>query len=404
MAAQGWFTQGDIDVAPGTTAVLRMVVTNLADTTDSFVLTPVGMAAGWATIQPAVLTLFGGAQDTIEVELRPPLLPSTTAGPTSLSVRIAPQQDPDNAATAETTIVIGASFDRRINVLQPAQRGRRGATYEMMLENRGNTQASCRLHLVDPSGRVDGTFDPPAAGIEPGSSTLVRLKVRANGLLWRRHPRTIPFRIDADQPGSPTASAPATFVQTPMVPERLVGKLIASAGVAALLAGAWFGLIKPAIRDAADDAVADIEPIATLAPSESTLPDDPGEPSETTVPGQALDQGTIVNFQLPVSVAQAQSDSNEYTVPAGKRLQVTDLIIQNPQSDQGTLTVSRGTSTLLGYNLLFVAPDVFVPLVTPLELAPGEQLVVTVACYGVGDPTATACNPTVLVSGVLVDA
>ncbi len=199
MAAQAWFQQGDVDVQPGTTAVLQLTVMNLADTTDSFVVTPYGMAAGYTTIQPAMLTLFGGAQETIDVELRPPMLPSTTAGPTSLSVRIVPQHDPDNIATAETTIVVGGSFDRRINLLQPAQRGRRGAGFEMMVDNKGNTQANVRLHLVDPSGRVEGDFDPPAAGIEPGGTTLVRLKLRAKGLQWERRPRTIPFRIDADQ-------------------------------------------------------------------------------------------------------------------------------------------------------------------------------------------------------------
>ncbi|HAP76891.1 MAG TPA: hypothetical protein DCR14_12495, partial [Acidimicrobiaceae bacterium] len=82
MAAQAWFQQGDVDVQPGTTAVLQLTVMNLADTTDSFVVTPYGMAAGYTTIQPAMLTLFGGAQETIDVELRPPMLPSTTAGPT----------------------------------------------------------------------------------------------------------------------------------------------------------------------------------------------------------------------------------------------------------------------------------------------------------------------------------
>ena len=65
-----------------------------------------------------------------------------------------PQSDPDDVRSAETTLNIASSFDRRLDVLQPALRGRRSATYEMMLENRGNTQASCRLHLVDQPARL----------------------------------------------------------------------------------------------------------------------------------------------------------------------------------------------------------------------------------------------------------
>ena len=136
-------------------------------------------------------------------------------------------------------------------MLQPALRARRTAVYEMMLENQGNTQASCRLHLLDPTGRVDGDFDPPAAGVEPGASSLIRLKVHANRLQWERRSRTVQFTIDADQPGCPTASAPVTFVQASMIPERLFARLLALAFAIAALAAVWFGIVKPAVRDAA---------------------------------------------------------------------------------------------------------------------------------------------------------
>ena len=169
MAAQAWFSRGDVDVTPGTVAVLQLTVVNLGDATDTFVLTPAGMAAAWTTINPATLTLFGGTQQTVDIEVYPPLLPSTTAGPTSLSIRIVPQSDPNDVRSAETTLEIAGSFDRRLDILQPALRGRRGAIYEMMLENRGNTLASCRLHLIDPTGRVEAEFDPPAAGVWPSS-------------------------------------------------------------------------------------------------------------------------------------------------------------------------------------------------------------------------------------------
>jgi len=401
MAAQAWFSSGDVDVAPGTTAVLQLTVVNLSDTTDSFVLTPVGMAAAWTTLRPATLTLFGGTQEIVDVELSPPMLPGTAAGPTSLSVRVVPQNDPDNLSSAETSLIIGESYDRRLNLLQPAMRGRRGAVYEMMLENRGNTQASCRLHVVDPTGRVEGQFDPPAAGVEPGASTLVRLKLRTDRLQWDRRPRTIPFRVDADQAGSPTASAAATFVQTPMVPERLVGRVAGIVVALALLAGAWFGLMKPAIEHAADDAVRNIVPPTTVQVPTSESPVN-SEVVTTTVP--AAEQETIVNVPLPLSVPQGQTGANQYTVPAGKRLRVTDIIVQNPQLDQGSLSVSRNTNALFTYNLTNTFNDVSPPLVTPIELLAGEQLVVSVTCDGVGDQTATACAPRVLVSGVLVPA
>ncbi|MEI8241132.1 MAG: hypothetical protein WCI22_17100, partial [Actinomycetota bacterium] len=233
MAAQAWFSSGDVavapdftTVAPGTTTVLRLTVVNLGDATDSFVLAPVGMPASWTTIHPAIVTLFGGTQEVVDIEVSPPLLPSTSAGPVALSIRVVPQDDPDDIVLAETSLVIGESFDRRLHMLQPAMRGRHSATFEMMLENKGNALASCRLRLLDPTGRVEAEFDPPAAGVEPGASTLVRAKVRAKAMQWERRPRTIAFRIDADQPGSPTASASATFVQAPVVPAHLWSRVV----------------------------------------------------------------------------------------------------------------------------------------------------------------------------------
>ena len=401
MAAQAWFSVDQVDVAPGSAVVLQLTVVNLADTTDAFVLTPSGMAAAWTTIEPATLTLFGGTQQVVAVEVRPPMLPSTTAGPTLLSVRIVPHSDPDDVRGAETTIVIGGSHSRRLDVLQPAQRGRLGATFEMMLENRGNTPASCRLRVIDPSGRVEGEFDPPAAGVEPGASTLIRLKLRAKGLQWERRARTLPFRIDADQTGSPTATTEATFVQVPMVPERVVGRLIAAAGVLALIALCWVAVVRPAIRDAAEDAVGDLQPA-----SASTIATGITNPGDTVAPTLAPidDEGqpTLIPF-APIA-AQGETVEQRYAVPAGQVLHLTDLIVQNPNGDQGSLTIQRNEVVLFTYRLDNIFSDVFVPLVTPIEFLTGQDLIIIVTCVGVGDQTVGTCAPKVTASGLLLTA
>ena len=156
MTVQAWFSTSDVDVAPGAAAVIALTVANIGSTTESYALAPAGMAAGWTTVRPAHITLFGGSEQTVDVEVRPPRLPSTTAGPTALGVRIVPQSDPDEVDTVETTLHVTPTYDRTVNVLQPALRSRRRATFELMVENQGNSQASCRLHLIDPTRRGDG--------------------------------------------------------------------------------------------------------------------------------------------------------------------------------------------------------------------------------------------------------
>ena len=42
------------------------------------------------------------------------------------------------------------------------ERGRQRATYDLVVENDGNTRATCRLSVVDSSNRLGARFDPPA--------------------------------------------------------------------------------------------------------------------------------------------------------------------------------------------------------------------------------------------------
>jgi hypothetical protein len=245
------------------------VVENVGDRTESYTVIPAGLSAAWTTVTRPNVTLFGGSRDVIEVTVRPPAIPSTTSGPTAVSVRVIPQGDPDESTVTETIITVSPFDDRRITVLQPLQRGRRRATYEFMVDNHGNNLASCRLHLVDASGRVDGSFDPPAVGVAPGSSSLVRLKLRAKRSFFRRAERQVDFEIEATEPEHEPAMGRATLIQPSTIPARTIGRVaLALAGIA-LVVGAWYWVVRPEIRDAADRAVADR--VDEFAPTVSTI-------------------------------------------------------------------------------------------------------------------------------------
>ncbi len=407
MAAQAWFSRSDIEVVPGTSAVFQLTIVNLGDTTESFSLAPVGLAAGWTTIRPGSVTLFGGSQEVVDVEVHPPLLPSTTAGPTALTVRIVPQSDPDDVGSSETTLQVGATFTRRLHMLQPALRARRTAVYEMMLENQGNTQASCRLHLLDPTGRVDGDFDPPAVGVEPGASSLVRLKLHANRLQWQRRSRTVQFSIDADQPGCPTASAPVTFVQASMVPERLFSRLVGLLVVAAALGLVWVGLVRPAIRNAADDAVAKQLPEAmssTTVAAVTPVVSNDSVPVTTVAAAPVVDEGTLYSKLLAPATPAGQTASVTVDVPVGSTFQLTDLALQNPDKDAGVAVLMNATNEIYRFSLGDVQlGDKRVSLVSPIEVTGGTSLVFEVICSGANDPSGN-CTTTMLVSGRMVPA
>lgn len=374
---------------------LSLTVTNLGNSTESFALSPVGLAAAWSTIRPAYITLFGGSQETVSIEVSAPRLPSTTAGPTALGVRVVPQSEPDEVETAEITLHVASTYDRRINMLQPAIRSRRRATYELMVDNAGNSQASCRMHLIDPTGRLDGDFDPPAVGIEPGGSSLVRLKLKATRRQWQRRSRAVPFRVDADQQGAPTAEATASFIQAPMIPERLWSRLAGLIILAALVAGAWFGVLRPAIDDAAEDAVAKLDPV-TVVPTTIDVAT-PATTVPVATPGVVQDEGEPFTTKLPSGAP--------FTVPTGQVLLIDQLIVRNPFDDEGNATLRAGNLADFSFNLVNLQQGVDwnQAFVSPLKLLTGEQVGFDVDCVTVGQFGGTACTTEAVVVGRLVD-
>jgi len=95
------------------------------------------------------------------------------------------------------------------------------------------------------------------------------------------------------------------------------------------------------------------------------------------------------------------SASDEFEVPNGKLLGITDIVFENAAGDQGRLTLARNGTVLLRADLAGFR-DQDTHLVTPLRFKAGDKLTVTTTCTapGAGSP---ACSAAALVSGVLAD-
>jgi hypothetical protein len=393
VSVQAWFSHDEVDLAPGSTLTLPVTVHNVGDGTESYTIVPAGLTASWTRVSRGNLTLFGGSQEVIHVEVTPPALPSTTAGPTAIAIRIIPLGDSDDAIVAETTISVAPFDDCRLVPLQPVQRARHRSTYEFMVENHGNTVASCRLYLVDPTDRVDGDFDPPAVGVAPGAANLVRLKARAQRGGFRRTARTLDFEIEAARQGHPPVSAPLAMVQSPTIP---VGTLTGVAMGLAALAGlvlAWFGLIKPTIEDAVADEVG-TQPV-TSTPAGST--DDPA--TDDTVPSDeptTVGEPTFFRLEVAAPLTQAASESTTIT----EVLDVTDVRIENPFDDRGVATLLINDQQVFVWSLANVRGSYFEPRITPIRLEEGDNVAFSVRCDEIGDATRSTCTTAVNVGGL----
>lgn len=415
MALKAWFAPVDVEIRPGHEINLLLTVENLGDRTVDLNLVPAGISAPWVSIAPAALTLFAGSQQEVEVTVRPPAMPTTSAGNTPLTLRIMPLHGDDEGIVAETTLQVQPVDDRRISLLQPMRRARRRAVYELMVENHGNQLASCRLHLVDPSNRVDGTFDPPAVGVPPGDSSLVRLRLRATGLGFRRQDRHLDFEIEATQSDHDPATATAVLIQPATVPTWLVPSLlvtILTVGVAAL---AWFGVVRPELREAADRAVDErlnefvaaadaltaagsVEPVEPVTP-----PIEPGGGNPQIPSGPAVADGEPYSVRLALRITAGATASDGARVADESRLLLTDVVLQNPNADLGFAALLLDGAVVYEWDLgAMTGANEFQPRLTPLPVDAGSELVFRATCTGPGSPPSAICEVAVLLAGRLV--
>ena len=76
-------------------------------------------------------------------------------------------------------------------------------------------------------------------------------------------------------------------------------------------------------------------------------------------------------------------------------LSVTDLILQNPEGDSGTLTIAVNGKTAL-VSRLDNFRDLDYHFIAPLTLSPGDSMTITVQCQNKGKK---ACTDAVFYSG-----
>ena len=121
----------------------------------------------------------------------------------------------------------------------------------------------------------------------------------------------------------------------------------------ALVVAAWYWVVRPEIRDAADRAVDDR--VAEFTPTDSTVlattttttvpvtEDDPAVPSAIV--------GEPVSYRIPVDVGITQERSESIAVPPDSRFLMTDLVLQNPNGDLGTAQLLRNGDVLYTWDL-----------------------------------------------------
>jgi hypothetical protein len=244
---------------------------------------------------------------------------------------------------------------------------------------------------------------PPAGPRRPGDATPASgtSPVRATAVAPARPPSPHQDEIYAD----------GSLLQGPLLPKWLLWLAGAIVALAALLLILWFALFRPQIRSTAQNEVNKqltangITPVTSSGGGKSSGGGGSGSSgggggsTATTVNNSGggggssvIASGTTINGQQRAS---GNGTTVIFTVPNGKSLQITDLLVENSAGDVGNLVLARNGTPVMGWAMANFR-DLDYHWITPIVLGPKSQVQMIVSgCTG-------ACTPAIYYAGHLV--
>ena len=79
---------------------------------------------------------------------------------------------------------------------------------------------------------------------------------------------------------------------------------------------------------------------------------------------------------------------------------LTDLRVENPFDDRGIATLLVNTEPIFIWSLENIRGQYFEPRITPIRLAPGDNVTFSVRCDQIGDASRSTCTTALNMVGV----
>jgi hypothetical protein len=408
-----------VDVAPGGTSTVELTVRNTGAVVDEFRIDAVGPAAPWITASPSVVPLFPGASA--------PVVLTIAAGEVRVGIKVSSREDPAGSSVEEFTLVVAPFDGSEAELIPRMARGGRKATVELAVDNHGNRRAQHTVTAFDVDNALRIEADPPSIAVDAGRAEFGRQHITPNKTFLRGPDRTLPYQVELADGGGSTMHLDGTFVQTALLPRWLLRLLALLLLLLIALLVLWQVAFKPVIRSAAkqaatqqvDDAAAKAatQPASALGATPAGGGSKPagGGATTTTAPGSGSSGGapgggaaagggddgkggTSVDKRLAVEAAPGETATAEWKPGGDKdRFSLTDVVLQNPKGDTGTLRIKRGGDVLLE-SALENFRDLDFHFIAPY-IVQGKPLVLEVVCANAAGQS--SCKAAATLSGFL---
>ncbi|WP_286255788.1 COG1470 family protein [Streptomyces graminofaciens] len=430
MTASARLDPPSLSVEPGGSQRVTLHVRNGGDIVEAYRFEVVGAPSAWSAVEPAELSLYPGTGDTVTLTFQPPKAPDTSVGQLPFAVRVLPVERPQDVTIPEGTVEVLPFHAVESELLPRSNRGRLRAGFQVAVRNHGNMPADVTLGAWDTDEKLRYRVHPAKAELAPGEQGHLKLTVRPRHRILRGAVQRHAFQVRVARDGQPGEPLDGAYEQRPLVPALLPKALALAAAAATALTAAWFGLLKPTITSTAGAAVTsqasqavqsevkkrqkEVASVASAAASESAKAKaeagagtKPSAQPSGAASGAAASGAEGANFYTPLSV-RAKAGANAgatFTVPKGKTFLISDMVLQNPQGDSGTLTLNIDGSQV---SLLALENfrDMDSPWVTPLRVPAGGKVTMTVDCRTPGAPPSapkpTTCAESALLNGKMV--
>jgi hypothetical protein len=441
----------NLTVEPGQSASCELSLSNTGSIVEQFAVMVLGDGAEWITAEPPVVSMFPGAQQTLTLRFRPPRAHTTPAGPVPFAVKVIPSNEPDSSITEEGIVTVGTFNDVGAELLPRVVSGRVTGRQRLAVDSRGNLPLPVEVTARDSADAVKFRIRPAALTTVPGNAHFVRIHIKPRKRFFKGPAQLRQYQVQVDAAGEKPLVLEGQFKQSALIPKWV----FALAGLLVTAALLWYFVLRPAIRDEAQNAnkqalaaqaaqtqalqgqvkaaqqqassasaaaaaasaaagksggattttssttstTVKKSVVPTASSTTTTTTTTAAPPSNPPVTGPA--DNTLQVITAPGSTGTAPSAA----VGSGTYMNVTDLVITNVSGSSGIARIERvvpssspgGTATtqdLLIENLADLTSQEYT-FSTPIVFTHGQQIQLRVDCSG----DQTACDVAVYYNG-----